>query len=121
MSMSDAYDSPLDFPRRPHRPFAPAHTEGGTPNNQLRRSHMATPASVKGHPIHVILVPLAIGLWVFALVADVAAAVTGNPDWRTVAFYSIGGGVVGALLAAVPGFIDLLSMQDPAVRRIGIR
>ena len=80
---------------------------------------MATPASIKGHPLHTILVPLAIGLWVFALVADVAAALTGNHDWRVVAFYCIGGGVVGALLAAVPGFIDLFSMKDPAVRKVG--
>lgn len=80
---------------------------------------MATPASIKGHPLHTILVPLAIGLWVFALVADIAAALTGNHDWHIVAFYSIGGGVAGALLAAVPGFIDLFSMKDPDVRKIG--
>jgi uncharacterized membrane protein len=80
---------------------------------------MPTPASVKGHPIHVMLIPLPIGLWVFALVADIVAAVTDKPQWWTVAFYCIGGGVVGALLAAVPGFIDLMSMQDPQARRTG--
>jgi uncharacterized membrane protein len=81
---------------------------------------MATPASIKGHPLHVILVPIPIGLWVFALVADVVAAVTGSAEWRTVAFYAIAGGVVGALLAAVPGFIDLFSMSNPKVKKIGL-
>lgn len=82
---------------------------------------MATPASFKGHPIHTILVPLPIGLWIFALVADVAALAFGGGQWRAVAYYCIGGGVVGALLAAVPGLVDLLSMRDPVVRGIGIR
>jgi uncharacterized membrane protein len=37
-----------------------------------------------------------------------------------VAFYTMAGGIVGALLAAVPGLIDLLSLSDPRVKRIGI-
>jgi len=82
---------------------------------------MSTPASVKGHPIHAMLVGLPIGLWIFALVADVMTHVTGDQDWRTVAFYSLGGGVVGALLAAVPGLVDLFSLQPGTAKRIGIR
>jgi uncharacterized membrane protein len=81
---------------------------------------VTTPASFKGHPIHAILVPLPIGLWIFALVCDVMALVNGGPDWRTVAFYSIGGGIVGALLAAIPGLIDLLSLPPGPTRRTGI-
>jgi uncharacterized membrane protein len=82
---------------------------------------MSTPASIKGHPIHAMLVGLPIGLWIFALVADVMTHVTGDQDWRTVAFYSLGGGVVGALLAAVPGLVDLFSLQPGTAKRIGIR
>jgi uncharacterized membrane protein len=81
---------------------------------------MTTPASLKGHPVHTMLVPLPIGLWTFALVADVLARVTGGPEWQTVAFYSIGGGVVGALLAAIPGLIDLISLPPGPTRRTGI-
>jgi uncharacterized membrane protein len=80
---------------------------------------MTTPASIKGHPVHAILVSVPVGLWIFALVADVAALLSNDTTWLTVAFYCIGGGVVGALVAAVPGLIDLLSLRDPAVRRIG--
>jgi uncharacterized membrane protein len=32
--------------------------------------------------------------------------VTGNPLWRTLALWNIIGGIVGALVAAVPGFLD---------------
>ena len=74
---------------------------------------MRTPASIAKHPIHPMLVPIPIGLWVFSLVADLARLM-GNTDpaWPTVAFYTIAGGIVGALLAALPGLIDLLSLPS---------
>ena len=67
---------------------------------------MSSPASIKKHPLHPMLVGLPIGLWVFALVCDVMHAVTGNTAWQIVATYCIGGGIVGAILAAIPGLID---------------
>jgi uncharacterized membrane protein len=38
--------------------------------------------------------------------------------WILVAYYSMLGGTIGALVAAVPGFIDYLPLKKPAVRRI---
>jgi uncharacterized membrane protein len=81
---------------------------------------MTTPASIKSHPIHAMLVPLPIGLWIFALVADVVIHAGGDPGWRTAAFYAIGVGIVGALLAAIPGLIDLVSLPPGPTRRTGI-
>lgn len=70
---------------------------------------MRTPASIAGHPIHPMLVPIPIGLWLFSLVCDlIHAGGSTNPAWATVALYTMGGGIVGALLAAVPGLVDLL-------------
>ena len=81
---------------------------------------MASKASIAGHPIHPMLVGIPIGLFVFALVADLANMVNGASDaWRTVAFYCIGGGIVGALLAAPFGLIDLLSIRDERAKKIG--
>jgi uncharacterized membrane protein len=72
---------------------------------------MRTPASIAGHPIHPMLVPIPIGLWIFSLVCDLFhAGGSANPAWTTVAFYCMAGGIVGALLAALPGLIDLLSL-----------
>ncbi len=82
---------------------------------------MASKASVAGHPIHPMLVSIPIGLFVFSLVADLAGR-TGfaSEAWSTVALYCMGGGIVGALLAAPFGLIDLLSMSDERVKKIGI-
>src|SRR5688500_16379183 len=81
---------------------------------------MSTTASLKGHPIHAMLVPIPIGLWIFALVADVMTHLSGGQAWRTVAFYCIGGGGVGALLAANPGLVGLASMGPGKSRPTGI-
>jgi uncharacterized membrane protein len=72
---------------------------------------MRTPAAIARHPIHPMLVPIPIGLWIFSLVCDlIHAGGSTNPAWTTVAFYCMGGGIVGALAAAVPGLIDLVSL-----------
>jgi len=67
------------------------------------------------------LVTFPIGLWIFSLVCDLVFLFgSGASVWSTVAFYSMVGGTVGALAAAVPGLIDLLSLKEPKIRRIGI-
>ena len=82
---------------------------------------MSTPASFKGHPIHPMLIPLPVGLWILALVCDVVYVLRlGGEIWADAAFVAVGGGVVGALLSAVPGLVDLVSLRDPKVKRIGL-
>lgn len=79
---------------------------------------MSSPASIQKHPVHPMLVSLPIGLWVFALFCDIVHAATRNGIWQTVATYCIAGGIVGALLAAVPGLIDYSSIDEAEMRRI---
>ena len=80
---------------------------------------MASPASIGGHPIHPMIIPFPIALWVFSLVADVIYLWRGNPVWRDyVAFYALLGGIIGAAVAAVPGLIDWLSLKDPRIVKI---
>ncbi len=82
---------------------------------------MRTPTSLKGHPLHPILVAVPIGLFVFSLIADIIyLAHWGGPHWQSVAYFNLAGGILAALVAAVPGFIDLLSVSEPTLRRIGI-
>lgn len=79
---------------------------------------MSSPASIQKHPLHPMLVGLPIGLWVFALVCDVMHLISGNVVWQTVATYCVAGGIVGAILAAVPGLIDYFSIDEAEMKRI---
>jgi uncharacterized membrane protein len=79
---------------------------------------MSSPASIKKHPVHPMLVGFPIGLWNFALVCDVIYVISGNAVWETVATYCVAGGIVGAILAAVPGLIDYLSIDEAQMKRI---
>ena len=77
---------------------------------------MRTPAQIAGHPIHPMLVPIPIGLWIFSLVCDLIALRSGTPgSWATASFYAMIGGIIGALAAALPGLVDLLSLRRTPV------
>lgn len=81
---------------------------------------MRTPANIAGHPIHPMLVTLPIGLFVFSFVCDLIYVFgSGNPTFAIVALYTMAGGIVGALAAAIFGFIDLLSLP-PEPRKTGL-
>ncbi len=69
------------------------------------------PARIAKHPIHPMLVPIPIGLWLFSFICDLVFVSGGGDTWQAVAFYDMVAGVIGALLAAVFGFIDMLSLQ----------
>jgi uncharacterized membrane protein len=59
------------------------------------------------------LVVFPVGLWTFSLVSDVILALGwGGPIWSDIAFCTMAGGLVGALAAAIPGFIDYLAIID---------
>lgn len=80
---------------------------------------MSTRASISNHPVHPMLVAIPIGLWIFSFVCDLLYIFySQNPIWTVIALYSMAGGVVGALVAAIPGFIDYLGLTDPVVKRI---
>jgi uncharacterized membrane protein len=73
---------------------------------------MRTPARIAKHPIHPMLVPIPIGLWIFAFVCDLAFVLgSGASLWYTLGFYTMIAGVLGAVLAAIPGIIDMLSLS----------
>ncbi len=84
---------------------------------------MLTPASIAGHPIHPMLVPVAIGGFVLSLAFDIVCSIKGAPPpniWSEVAFYTMIGGLCGALLATVPGLIDLLSLPPGGTKKIAL-
>jgi uncharacterized membrane protein len=62
------------------------------------------------------LVVFPLGLLFTAVIFDIIGLVTGQATWRVVAFYDLAAGIVGALVAAVPGFVDYVSVRGRPAR-----
>jgi uncharacterized membrane protein len=64
-----------------------------------------------GHPVHPLLVALPIGAWVTSLIFDVASHVVHQSGFLAQGSeWLIAVGVVGAVLAACAGFLDLMTL-----------
>jgi uncharacterized membrane protein len=80
---------------------------------------MSTPASIAKHPIHPMLVAFPIGLLVFSFACDLVYFFgTRTPVWSRVALYTMAGGILGGVVAALPGLIDFLSIRDPKTKNV---
>ena len=73
---------------------------------------MRSKFALAGHPLHPLLVALPIGLFAWTLVSNVVYATdkAGRPEWFDIAFWSGIAAIVTALLAALPGFGDYLTL-----------
>ncbi|MFI8893713.1 DUF2231 domain-containing protein [Streptomyces paradoxus] len=86
---------------------------------QAKRPVSAPLAGPYGHPFHPILVTVPIGAWVTSLVFDIASHAVSGPGFLTQASeWLIAVGVIGALPAALTGFLDLFALPGatPAFR-----
>jgi uncharacterized membrane protein len=72
---------------------------------------MKSKAAIAKHPIHPALVVVPIGAWFASVVGDIAYARTADVFWYQFAFYSMLIGLIGALTAAVFGFIDFFGVK----------
>ena len=80
---------------------------------------METRATVAEHPVHPMLIPFPIALWMFSLASDLISLFGfGGPVWKDIALYTMVGGIVGGLAAAIPGYIDYRSLSDPVIVRV---
>ncbi len=86
---------------------------------KAKRPASAVLAGPYGHPFHPILVTVPIGAWVASLVFDIASHVVHRPGFLTQGSqWLIAIGVLGALIAATVGLLDLLVIptRTPAFR-----
>jgi len=74
---------------------------------------MRSKASFRGHPIHPALIPFPFAFLVGAFVFDAAGRFAGEPTLWTTGSHLAAAGIVTALGAAVPGFIDYLYTVPP--------
>jgi uncharacterized membrane protein len=65
-----------------------------------------------GHPFHPVLVTIPIGVWIASAVFDIVAlaSVEKEAAFAEGAYWLIGIGIIGALLAALFGLMDLLTI-----------
>jgi uncharacterized membrane protein/nitrite reductase/ring-hydroxylating ferredoxin subunit len=74
---------------------------------------MRSKANIKGHPLHPILVSFPIALLTGALLLDMLTIITDNHSYSDAAVYSLIGGLVSAVIAAIPGAIDYFRTVPP--------
>jgi uncharacterized membrane protein/nitrite reductase/ring-hydroxylating ferredoxin subunit len=74
---------------------------------------MRSKASIKSHPIHPMLIAFPVAFFTGTFILDALSVVTGNQDlWSTGSYLEIGG-VISAVIAAVPGIIDFVWTVPP--------
>ncbi len=74
---------------------------------------MRSKASFRGHPIHPALIPFPFAFLTGAFLFDAAGWLTGRESWWTTGSHLAAAGIVTALVAAVPGFIDYVFTVPP--------
>lgn len=74
---------------------------------------MRSKASFKGHPIHPALIPFPFAFLTGGFVFDLAGRIADQPPWWTTGAYLVAAGIVMALVAAIPGFIDYFFTVPP--------
>ena len=82
---------------------------------------MYSKAKIAGHPIHPMLVAFPVAFYTGALVSYIVYNSNGDPFWFRVGMVANIAGVVMALLAAIPGFIDWLNIpKDSRAKKTGL-
>ncbi|HYG53379.1 MAG TPA: DUF2231 domain-containing protein [Flavobacteriales bacterium] len=74
---------------------------------------MKSKASIKGHPLHPILVSFPIAFFTGAFLLDILAFFTAEKSFLQAAIYAETGGLIFAVMAAVPGIIDYVYTVPP--------
>lgn len=79
---------------------------------------MQSRATIAGHPIHPMLIPFPLALWTTSFVVDILFYFLRHPTLLVIAKFMIAAGCVGALAAAIPGFIDWLAIKNGDVKKV---
>ncbi len=79
---------------------------------------MKSKATLGGHPVHPMLIPFPLALWTTSFVVDILFYFFRHPTLLVIAKFMLAAGCIGALAAAVAGFIDWLSIRDGEVKKV---
>ena len=76
---------------------------------------------VLGHAAHPILIVFPLGLLATSVIFDILCAATGNAQFPVASYWMIAAGIIGGLVAAVPGLVDWLAIpKNTRAKRIGL-
>lgn len=83
---------------------------------------MLSKARIGSHPLHPMLIAIPVTMYLATFGALVGLAVTHDPFWFRAALWANLIGVVSALLAAIPGAVDLVTLvpRRTVARRTGV-
>jgi uncharacterized membrane protein len=73
---------------------------------------MESRIKLAGHPLHPILIVFPLGLLATAAAFDIAALVAHNNSWFNISYWVMGAGILGGLLAALPGLVDWVAIPN---------
>lgn len=81
---------------------------------------MESRAKLFGHSIHAMLIAFPVGLFVTAVLFDIAHLVSSRGQWTLISYWMIIAGIIGGLTAAVFGLIDYTKIPaGTRARRVG--
>ncbi len=73
-----------------------------------------------GHPIHMMLIPLPLGVLAIAVIFDVIYLITEKSIWAESSFRMIVAGLIAGVVAAIFGYLDWQSIpNDTRAKRVG--
>lgn len=75
---------------------------------------------IAGQAVQPILMMFPLGLFAIAVIFDVADLLGGPGILGTLAFWNVVAGLIGGILAALAGAIDLIFVRHPDAKRIGV-
>jgi len=82
---------------------------------------MYSKIKIAGHPIHPMLVAFPVAFYTAAVVCYIVYGANQNPFWFRVGVVANGAGIVMAVVAALPGFIDWLAIPAAKkAKRVGL-
>lgn len=79
---------------------------------------MPSKASIGGHPIHPMLIPFPLALWVTSFVVDILFYFNRHPTLLVISKFMIAAGCLGAVAAAIFGIIDWLGIKNGEVKKV---
>jgi uncharacterized membrane protein len=78
---------------------------------RFHRHGVESSATIAGHPLHHMLVVFPIAFLIGAFATDIAFRSTADTFWARASYWLLLSGIVTALVAALPGFVDFLSID----------